>query len=138
MPLTTEIKLIVSFCRRLGLGAELMNQLHHHMSSNHNVNSVGLHVRVSNIGATKLYRENMGYRVAKTIKGYYHDGEDAYLMKKALPSAAATNKDGKLKHANEYIEKIIRKNNERDRRDVIPSEVFALPRLAVVPAGASN
>ena len=115
-----------------------MNQLHHHMSSNHNVNSVGLHVRVSNIGATKLYRENMGYRVAKTIKGYYHDGEDAYLMKKALPSAAATNKDGKLKHANEYIEKIIRKNNERDRRDVIPSEVFALPRLAVVPAGASN
>ena len=61
--------------RRLGLGGELMNQLHHQMSVHHNVGQVGLHVRTSNGAATKLYEESMGYEVSDVIKGYYQDGE---------------------------------------------------------------
>ncbi|MEM1764016.1 MAG: GNAT family N-acetyltransferase, partial [Candidatus Jordarchaeales archaeon] len=42
-----------------------------------------LEVRVSNEPAISLYKK-IGFVVVKTIKGYYHDGEDAYLMCKKL------------------------------------------------------
>jgi len=68
--------------RRKGLAAQLMNQLHYHMHSHYNADAVGLHVRVSNKAATKLYIQNMGYVISDVIKGYYQDGEDAYFMRK--------------------------------------------------------
>ena len=69
--------------RRLGLASQLMDQLHHQMQQRApKVSSVGLHVRVSNKAATRLYEETMGYHVSQVISGYYQDGEDAYLMKK--------------------------------------------------------
>ena len=68
--------------RRRGLAEQLMNQLHHHMTYNYNADAVGLHVRVSNKAATKLYIQTLGYSIADVIKGYYQDGEDAYFMRK--------------------------------------------------------
>ena len=41
-----------------------------------------LMVRVSNVPALKLYRK-LGYAIVDTWRGYYPDGEDAYLMEKA-------------------------------------------------------
>lgn len=70
--------------RRKGLAAQLMNQLHHEMNKFYQPNAVGLHVRVSNEAATKLYVDTLGYRVADVIAGYYQDGEDAYLMRRDL------------------------------------------------------
>jgi len=67
--------------RRQGLAQDLMKQLHHHMESCYGVDSVGLHVRVSNAPAARLYN-SFGYVVAEVIPAYYQDGEDAYLMKK--------------------------------------------------------
>uniref|UniRef100_A0A7S1G113 N-acetyltransferase domain-containing protein n=2 Tax=Corethron hystrix TaxID=216773 RepID=A0A7S1G113_9STRA len=75
---------IMSDFRRQGLAGELMRQLHYNMQRSHSADGVGLHVRVSNVAATQLYSESMGYRVAGVIKGYYQDGEDAYLMRKDL------------------------------------------------------
>lgn len=43
------------------------------------VTSITLEVRVSNIKAIKLYQKN-GFKILITKKGYYSDGEDAYLM----------------------------------------------------------
>jgi ribosomal-protein-alanine N-acetyltransferase len=45
--------------------------------------SVGLEVRASNTAAQSLY-EDMGFVYDGINKGYYDDGEDAYLMKKNL------------------------------------------------------
>ncbi len=42
-----------------------------------------LEVRESNIPAIALY-EKLGFENSKTLKGYYSDGEDAYLMSKRL------------------------------------------------------
>lgn len=67
--------------RRKGLAQALMQQLHHHMECCYNVQSVGLHVRVSNRAAARLYN-SFGYVVAEVIPAYYQDGEDAYFMKK--------------------------------------------------------
>jgi ribosomal-protein-alanine N-acetyltransferase len=43
-----------------------------------------LEVRVSNLAAVSLY-EKLGFKVVKTRKNYYKDGEDAYLMARKLP-----------------------------------------------------
>ncbi len=70
--------------RRKGLAALLMKQLHFHMRYGHQATGVGLHVRVSNIAARRLYCEGMGYGVVDVIRGYYADGEDAFFMKKVF------------------------------------------------------
>ena len=69
--------------RRQGLARELMNQLHYHMAACYGVDSVGLHVRLSNQPATHLYKR-YGYQAVERIPGYYQDGEDAFFMKKRL------------------------------------------------------
>jgi len=90
--------------RRLGLAKALMEQLQTHMQhyrgggQNHNhgmmrnvngsggagVTSCGLHVRVSNEAAYRLY-QNDGYEVESVLPHYYQDGEEAYYMRKMLP-----------------------------------------------------
>lgn len=75
--------------RRRGLAASLMDQLHLHLSKSYGVGAVGLHVRVSNKAATKLY-ERDGYFVESVIPQYYQDGEDAFFMKKALEESIQT------------------------------------------------
>lgn len=70
--------------RRKGLAAMLMKQLHVHMKYEHRATKVGLHVRVSNVAARRLYCEGMGYGVVDVIQGYYADGEDAFFMVKNL------------------------------------------------------
>jgi ribosomal-protein-alanine N-acetyltransferase len=42
-----------------------------------------LEVRVSNASAVSLYKR-LGFTDAKVLKGYYSDGEDAYLMTKQV------------------------------------------------------
>jgi ribosomal protein S18 acetylase RimI-like enzyme len=79
----TSLAILKEF-RRRGLAAELMHQLHFHLCKFYEADAVGLHVRVSNVAATKLYSKTMGYQVIDIIKGYYQDGEDAFFMKKSL------------------------------------------------------
>jgi len=79
---------ILSPYRRRGLAALLMKQLHVHMKAGYGAESVGLHVRVSNVAARKLYCDGMGYSVSDVIQGYYQDGEDAFFMQKKLIVAA--------------------------------------------------
>jgi len=43
-----------------------------------------LEVRVSNLPAINLYKK-LGFEITKTIKGYYADGENAYMMTRPLP-----------------------------------------------------
>lgn len=73
---------VLSNYRRKGLAAKLMKQLHFHMQEGYDADAVGLHVRVSNIAARRLYCEGMGYGVVDVIRGYYQDGEDAFYMRK--------------------------------------------------------
>lgn len=42
-----------------------------------------LEVRVTNAPGVALY-EKLGFEVSRTLKGYYSDGEDAYMMTKKL------------------------------------------------------
>jgi len=76
---------VLSNARRLGIGTSLVHQLHHHLQSVYSARSVGLHVRISNKAAVRLYVEE-GYDVADIIPRYYGDGEDAYFMSKDLIS----------------------------------------------------
>ena len=104
-------------------------QLHHQMSAHHNVDRVGLHVRISNQAATQLYKESMGYEVEEVIKGYYQDGEDAYLMKKPLSRKAtagtALTVDGV------FQEGLQRKRERQQKVKVVEGEhqVLGLPRI---------
>ena len=45
---------------------------------------VSLHVRVSNVAALHLYRDNLLFKIEKVEPKYYADGEDAYSMKQDL------------------------------------------------------
>lgn len=74
--------------RRQGLAQLLLQQFHHHLVPQQ-CSFAGLHVRQSNAAAVKLY-ERLGYEAAVTIPAYYEDGEDAYYMKKMLPSSVSS------------------------------------------------
>ncbi|KAL7531488.1 hypothetical protein ACHAXR_004074, partial [Thalassiosira sp. AJA248-18] len=71
--------------RRLGIASSLLHQLQYHLQECYGANLVGLHVRISNHAAVRLYCED-GYNVADIIPLYYWDGEDAYFMRKDFDS----------------------------------------------------
>jgi ribosomal-protein-alanine N-acetyltransferase len=48
-----------------------------------------LEVRVSNTPAINLYKK-AGFEIARTVHGYYVDGENAYLMKIRIPKTSET------------------------------------------------
>ncbi len=69
--------------RRLGIGTELMKKAMEALKDYYECVEVYLEVRVSNTPAIKFY-EKLGFKIDRIIRGYYKDGEDAYVMSKAL------------------------------------------------------
>lgn len=67
--------------RKQGIGRALMNEAMAAMNG-YGSSEYYLEVRVSNLPAVAMYQK-LGYRIAKRLRGYYMDGEDAYLMAKA-------------------------------------------------------
>ena len=127
----TSLAVLQDF-RRKGLAAELMEQLHYHMRHGYRADAVGLHVRVSNGAATRLYRDGMGYDVHDIIQNYYQDGEDAYFMRKDFASellssslASSDTSDGRIRRRS------IGSFYFRSRRPYWESgpEQYRLPRL---------
>ncbi|NPA97451.1 MAG: ribosomal protein S18-alanine N-acetyltransferase [Crenarchaeota archaeon] len=79
---------IVSICvdpgyRRRGIGRTLMESIERVFREVFNICRFRLEVRVSNVAAIKLY-EKLGFKIARRLRSYYLDGEDAYLMIKDL------------------------------------------------------
>jgi len=68
--------------RRRGIGRALMEALLARFKER-GMRAARLEVRVSNTPAIKLY-ERLGFRIKGVLRGYYLDGEDAYLMVKEL------------------------------------------------------
>ncbi len=69
--------------RRMGIGSALLREAIGLMLNHYDVNSIYLEVRVSNNPAIRLY-EKFGFVKARIIRGYYRDGEDAYVMVKRI------------------------------------------------------
>jgi ribosomal-protein-alanine N-acetyltransferase len=68
--------------RRKGVGEALINEAIKGMQL-YGAKQCFLEVRVTNEPAISLYKK-LRFEVARTIHGYYADGEDAYLMSKKL------------------------------------------------------
>jgi len=69
-------------CRRQGLAKKLLDHAEESLRKK-GFSSVALEVRVSNHAAQELYLQS-DYVIVQTLKSYYNDGEDGYLMMKAL------------------------------------------------------
>jgi ribosomal-protein-alanine N-acetyltransferase len=69
--------------RRTGVGSRLLEGTIRAMMDVYKTDSIYLEVRISNAPAIRLY-EKYGFRKARIIKGYYSDGEDAYVMVKRI------------------------------------------------------
>jgi ribosomal-protein-alanine N-acetyltransferase len=74
---------VLSEYRRRGIATALLTASMRAMKDYYRAEEVYLEVRVSNIPAINLYRK-LGFKEAKVLKYYYADGEDAYLMARAL------------------------------------------------------
>ncbi|RLE82464.1 MAG: ribosomal-protein-alanine N-acetyltransferase [Thermoprotei archaeon] len=70
---------VLPHARRKGLGTNLMLTSMKAMKEVYGAKEFYLEVRVSNLPAIRLY-ERLGFRVVRIIRGYYSDGEDAYVM----------------------------------------------------------
>lgn len=73
--------------RRQGIGGELLRLLEE-AAKERGATRAFLEVRVQNAAAIALY-ESKGYKKLHVRKKYYPDGEDAFVMNKRLPIAAA-------------------------------------------------
>ena len=69
--------------RRRGIGSALLDATIREATADGGIVSVYLEVRVSNEPAIRLYRK-FGFREVRRIRGYYRDGEDAYVMVRKL------------------------------------------------------
>jgi len=68
--------------RRMGVGGALVTKAMEGMRK-YGAKQCYLEVRVTNEEAIGLYKK-LGFEVTRTIRGYYADGEDAYVMSKRL------------------------------------------------------
>jgi ribosomal-protein-alanine N-acetyltransferase len=68
--------------RHKGIGEALIKSAMEGMRL-YNAKQCFLEVRVTNTPAINLYKK-LGYEITRTIRGYYSDGEDAYVMSKKL------------------------------------------------------
>lgn len=75
---------VVPEMRRKGIGRSLMVNAMKALYEVYKVDEYYLEVRVSNTPAINLYTQ-LGFKPVKVLKGYYLDGEDAYLMAKPAP-----------------------------------------------------
>ena len=71
--------------RGKGLGRALIEKALETMAKVYNAKSCYLEVRVSNEPAIKLYKK-VGFEIQRTVRGYYADGENAYIMSKKIQS----------------------------------------------------
>lgn len=69
--------------QRQGVGYALMQEAMQSMLL-YNAKECFLEVRASNTPAVKLYKK-MRFEIRRTLRGYYADGEDAYMMARKLP-----------------------------------------------------
>ncbi len=69
--------------RRIGIGYNMLLRCMRVLRHVYNAEEVYLEVRVSNTPAINLYKK-LNYKIVGVVKGYYHDGEDAYLMARPL------------------------------------------------------
>lgn len=65
--------------RRRGIATALIHETFRRLKLYYNAKECLLEVRVSNTPAISLYKK-IGFQVIRVIKGYYADGESAYLM----------------------------------------------------------
>jgi len=68
--------------RRKGIGEALVNEATNGMQQ-YGAKQAFLEVRVTNEPAVDLYKK-LRFEIARTVNGYYADGEDAYVMTKKL------------------------------------------------------
>jgi len=73
---------VLSQYRRKGIGQTLITKAMEGMRL-YGAKQCFLEVRVANTLAINLYKK-LGFQVARTIRGYYADGEDAYVMSHEL------------------------------------------------------
>ncbi|QXJ27190.1 Peptide alpha-N-acetyltransferase [Saccharolobus shibatae B12] len=69
--------------RRKGIATALLEASMKSMKNDYNAEEIYLEVRVTNYPAIALY-EKLNFKKVKVLKGYYADGEDAYLMARQL------------------------------------------------------
>ncbi|MGB9741276.1 MAG: ribosomal protein S18-alanine N-acetyltransferase [Candidatus Bathyarchaeia archaeon] len=74
--------------RRKGIGQALIADALNGMRS-YGAKQCFLEVRVTNDPAINLYTK-LGFKVTRTIRGYYADGEDAYVMSKEIPKKSSS------------------------------------------------
>ena len=67
----------------MGIGKALIVEALKNMVDN-DAKECFLEVRVSNAPAVSLYKR-LGFMEVKRVRGYYYDGEDAYVMSVKLP-----------------------------------------------------
>ena len=68
--------------RRKGIAEALMTRAMESMCK-YNAKQCYLEVRVTNEAAVELYKK-LGFEISRTVRGYYADGEDAYVMSRKL------------------------------------------------------
>lgn len=66
--------------RRRGIGEMLLKEALNALINHYGVKDCYLEVRVSNEAAINLYKK-LGFKIERVIRGYYADGENAYLMR---------------------------------------------------------
>jgi ribosomal-protein-alanine N-acetyltransferase len=74
---------VLSMYQKKGIGFALIQEAMQAMV-NYRAKECYLEVRTSNLPAIELYKK-LGFEITRTMRDYYADGEDAFIMARKLP-----------------------------------------------------
>ena len=72
--------------RRMGIGRDLLVNLHQKMAEHYQIDNISLDCSVENSPAIEMYQSSLKYQLLKRIPDYYGHRKDAWIMN--LPSLA--------------------------------------------------
>ncbi|ELP84655.1 acetyltransferase complex ard1 subunit, putative [Entamoeba invadens IP1] len=112
----TSISVIRTY-RKLGIATKLLRASESSMIETYGAKAMMLQVRISNTAALHMYEKTFGFKITRTAKKYYLDGEDALILTHDFTMDTLINKEKSSPILDKWKEEMAKSENEKVKKE---------------------